>query len=48
MIVNKGWFKSPIGILKIVAQDEFIVELDFVEDIFEENINDTILQCKNS
>lgn len=44
--MNSGWYKSPIGILKIVAEDEFIVEINFVDNIFEENMNDTILKCK--
>lgn len=35
---NRGYFKSPIGMMCIVEEENFIVGLDFVQDI--ENIDE--------
>lgn len=42
-----GYYKSPIGHIKIEAEDNHIIALDFVENIGEEKISEIIVQCKN-
>lgn len=42
-----GYYKSPIGYIKIEAEGKYITSLDFVSNIGEEKINETINKCKN-
>lgn len=41
-----SFYDSPIGLIKIVANNEAIVALDFVYKRSKENENDVIRQCK--
>lgn len=41
-----GYYKSPIGYIRIEAEDNHIIALDFVENIGEEKISEIIVQCK--
>ena len=43
---SEGWYNSPIGILKIVADEDSIIGVEFAESIFEENSNPIIERCK--
>lgn len=42
-----GYYKSPIGCIKIEAEDNYITALDFVVDIGEENTSEIIERCKS-
>jgi methylated-DNA-[protein]-cysteine S-methyltransferase len=42
-----GYYKSPIGYIKIEAKDDYITALDFVVNIGEEKPNEIIVQCKS-
>jgi methylated-DNA-[protein]-cysteine S-methyltransferase len=41
-----SFYDSPIGLIKIAANEEAIVALDFVYKRSKENENDVIRQCK--
>ncbi|MGG7177106.1 methylated-DNA--[protein]-cysteine S-methyltransferase [Clostridium paraputrificum] len=45
-MINIGYYKSPIGIIKIKEEDGYIVAVDFVEKAEKENLSETILECK--
>lgn len=47
IIINTGYYNSPIGILKIDDEDGHIVKIDFAQEIGEENVTEEINKCKS-
>lgn len=41
-----GYYKSPVGLLKIKCEEEYIIEVSFAQEELEENLNEAIIQCK--
>lgn len=44
--MNYGYFESPIGIIEIVAEGEYIIKVAFIEETSESCENKTIIECK--
>lgn len=44
--MNYGYYKSPLGYIKIQGEDKYITELDFVSEVEEEKTSEIIEQCK--
>lgn len=45
-IIKIGYYKSPIGVLKISSQGEYIIGLDFSEELHLESSSPIIEECK--
>lgn len=43
--MNKGYYESPIGLLKIKAEEGYITEISFASKRNEENPSDEIREC---
>ena len=43
---SEGWYDSPIGILKITADKDSIIGVEFIDNVFEESLNPIIERCK--
>lgn len=41
-----GYYKSPIGDIKIVADEESVIGVKFEDKVSSENLNDIVVQCK--
>ena len=40
-----GYYNSEIGIIKVIASEEAILLIDFIEDKEKEKLNDLIIKC---